>query len=95
MASWLAPRLQGFDGPHLVAVAVLGSIGLFTLTWGQLVGGLVPSLTGRAWVVNGVVAAYLGLAAGLGLVAQYVDHHPDALGPIVVVLSWTCWSLSG
>ena len=95
VASWLAPRLHGFDGPLLVAVAVLGSIGLFTLTWGQLVGGLVPSLTGRAWVVNGVVATYLSLAAGLGLVAQYIGHHPDALGRSVVMLSWTCWSLVG
>ena len=95
VATWLAPRLHGFDGPQLVAMAVLGSIGLFTLTWGQLVGGMVPSLTGRAWVVNGVVATYLSLAAGLGLVARYVGHHPDALGRIVVVISWWCWWLVG
>ncbi|QDV34423.1 hypothetical protein [Tautonia plasticadhaerens] len=95
VARWLAPWLQGFDGPSFVFAAVLGGIGLFTLTWGQLVGGLVPSLTGRAWVVNGVVATYLALATGLGLVARYVGRHPDALGPTVEVLSWSCWSLIG
>jgi hypothetical protein len=94
-AGWLAPHLSGFDGPRLGALAVLGGAGLFALTWGQLIGGLVPALTGRAWVVNAVVATYLTAAAGLGLLARHVHLHPDALAPSVAALSWSCGALAG
>ena len=95
VARWLGPPLQGLGGPPACALVLLGAAGLFTLTWGQLVGGLVPSLTGRAWVVNGVVAAYLTVAVGLGLLTRYVLHHPDALGPTVTALAWACGALVG
>src|SRR5262249_18475604 len=54
-----------------------------------------PALTGRTWVVNGVVAAYLAIAAGLGLLARQVYQYPHTLEPSVAALSWSCWSLVG
>jgi hypothetical protein len=95
VAEWLAPWVRDFDGSRLAALAVLGSLGLFTLTWGQLIGGLVPSLTGRAWVVNAVVAIYLTLTAGLGLLARYIYLNPDDFGTVVAALSWAGWALVG
>ena len=39
-------------------MVVVSTAALWGLTWGQMTGGLVLSLTGRAWVVNTAVALY-------------------------------------
>ena len=93
-AGEVAAWAHGF-GPHPVAMTAVAAAGLFSLTWGQVVGGLVPSLAGRTWLVNGVVAAYLTLGLGLGLLARHVHQNPNALGPTVAVVTWSCGSLVG
>jgi hypothetical protein len=85
VVQWAHERSPVFDSPFAGPV---GAVVLFVLICGQLIGGLVPSLAGRTWVVNGVVAAYLAVAAGLGLLVRHVISHPDVLEPVVAEVSW-------
>jgi hypothetical protein len=69
----------------LVPMALAGLVGL---TWLQLVAGMCLSLTGRAWVVNGVVLLYAAVGAALAGLSIWTASHADFQATLPVVLWW-------
>ena len=57
----LRPYCESLSGPEVCGLAAAAVVALWGLTWGQMTGGLVLSLTGRVWVVNTAVALYAGV----------------------------------
>jgi hypothetical protein len=69
----------------------LALAGLAGLTWLQIVGGMCPSLTGRAAVVNGVVLFYVAVGTALTALGLWTANHPDFQDTLLLVL----WCLAG
>ncbi len=68
-----------------LGLALGGAVGL---TWTLLAAGLTGSLTGRAWVVNGMILTYLGALAGLGVGFGFLSHNPSYAEAVVTILTW-------
>lgn len=90
----LAERLQPFSAWQVVALAVVGFLGLCGLTWGQLVAGLGLSIMGRTWVVNGAMGFYLVLVTAVVLVGRWVYAHPNDSATVFAALSWLMGGLA-
>jgi hypothetical protein len=69
----------------LVPVILAGLVGL---TWLQLVAGMCLSLTGRAWVVNGVALLYVAVGAALARLFVWAGSHAEFAGTLPTVLWW-------
>jgi len=95
MTELLEPSLRSWTPHQIAGLAVLGFCSLLTLTWGQMVGGLCLSLTGRTWIVNAAMAFYLALLSGLGLAGQWVCAHPRDFEISLTALSWCLGGLAG
>jgi hypothetical protein len=72
----------------LAPVALAGLVGL---TWLQLVAGMCLSLTGRAWVVNGVALLYVTVAMALTGLGIWTASHADFLPTLRTAL----WLVGG
>ena len=72
----------------LAPVALVGLVGM---TWLQLVAGMCLSLTGRAWVVNGIVLLYGAVGTALIGLGIWTGFHADFFDTLLFVL----WSLGG
>jgi hypothetical protein len=72
-------------------LAPLALVGLVGLTWLQLVAGMCLGLTGRAWVVNGVVLLYGAVGTALAGLGHWTGLHPDFFDTLLIVL----WALGG
>jgi len=95
LARYREVYLEPFSTFQIWKFAALGAVGLFALTWGQLVGGLCLSLTGRTWVVNAVVAFYLSLVTTSIVVITWVKDRPEDFGTILTGLTWCAAALVG
>ncbi|MEK6262209.1 MAG: hypothetical protein AABP62_26725 [Planctomycetota bacterium] len=95
MAELLEPSLRPWTPHQIAGLGVLGFCGLLTLTWGQMVGGLCLTLTGRTWIVNGAIAFYLTLLTCLGLTGQWVYAHPGDFETSLTALSWCLCGIAG
>jgi hypothetical protein len=72
----------------LALLAPVALVGLVGLTWLQLVAGLCLSLTGRAWVVNGVVLLYAAVGTALVALGIWAGPHPERFDTLLIVLWW-------
>jgi hypothetical protein len=84
----LEPFFRQWSAYQIALFALMSFVGLVALTWGQLVGGLVLSLTGRTWVVNGAVACYLVVLTALFLLGRAASANPDDFATYLAVLAW-------
>jgi hypothetical protein len=71
--------------------APVALVGLVGLTWLQLAAGMCLSLTGRAWVVNGMVLLYGAVGTALYALGLWARFHAAFLDTLLIVL----WSLGG
>jgi hypothetical protein len=89
------PFFRQWSTYQVVILVFVGFVGLSALTWGQLVGGLVLSLTGRTWVVNGAVAGYLIVAIALFLLGRGAWANPEDVATFLTVLTWCAAGVAG
>lgn len=102
----LRPFFRDWAVYQIIAVAGLGLIGLWALTWGQLVGVLTLTVTGRNWVVNLGVVFYLIVASFLIVLGRWAYVRPTefeslagpatwcAAGLLAMKLLAACWALA-
>jgi hypothetical protein len=85
-------QMQGntlFHGQPAWYLAVLGflaSAGLVGFTWLQLVAGMCLSLTGRSWIVNGVVLLYGTCATALAILGAGTMYDGEFFAVLLIVL---------
>lgn len=84
----VAPYFRDFSSAQICLIGAIGFCSLFALTWGQLVGGLCLSLTGRTWVVNVAVALYLILLVAGIWSGRWIYTHPDQFATSLQRLWW-------
>ena len=72
-------------GLALIALAV---VLLPALTWKQLTGGFASSLSGRRWIADTVVLAYIPAIMGLIAAGLWLVSHPEALPRIAAILPY-------
>jgi hypothetical protein len=76
------------------AVLVLGAVLLPALTWKQLTGGFASALSGRRWIADGVVFAYLPILGGLVAAGAWLVNHPEDLPRVFAILPYVVVSVT-
>jgi hypothetical protein len=89
VSRWLDFLLMKYGAVQVWGLGVLAVAGFISLTWLQLVAGLSLSVTGRAWVVNGVVAVQGAGVAVLTRLGVWTALHPDFYETLLVILWWS------
>lgn len=84
----LLPLFPNHSSIGIALIATAGFVGVLVLTWGQIVGALTLTLTGRTWVVNTAVGIYLAIGALLIFVIRRIMLNPDELNAVWTVLGW-------
>jgi hypothetical protein len=85
---WLAD----YHPLEVAALSLVILIGLWALTWRQLVNGLWISLTGRAWFNAASMGLGFGLLVALCYLGGWLYRHPEALGTVWALLPWLAGS---
>jgi hypothetical protein len=79
---------QSYANPKGFAVIVLGFVLLPALTWKQATGGFASALSGRRWIADGVVFAYLPVIVGLVAAGLAFVNHPEYLPRIFSIFPY-------
>jgi len=79
---------QPYANPKGLAVIVLGFVLLPALTWKQATGGFACSLSGRRWIADSVVLAYLPVIVGLVAAGLWLVNNPEYLPRVFSILPY-------
>jgi hypothetical protein len=82
-----AAGVQGAGTIFLIATT--GLVVLLTLTWRGMVGAMLPVLTGRAWVAQGIVYIFMASGGILTAIIAWKKDDENLLRLALALLPWT------
>ena len=80
---------------QVCTLCLIAFLAFFTITWGQMIGGLCLSLTSRGWIVNGVAAFSIVLALAFFFSWRHFGSEPSTAHPLRTFWTWVAGALVG
>jgi hypothetical protein len=73
----------------ILLIAATGLVVTLTLTWRGMVGAMLPVLTGRAWVMQGLVYIFMVSGAIFGVILAWKSKDENLFRQRLAALPWT------
>ena len=86
--------LTRYSPAQAIAIIGLGCVVIPALCWRQLTGNVVPVLTGRRWVADGVVSLLLAGAVALAAFVYWLTREPARIAGFYTFIPWLVVALA-